>query len=90
MTRNTSHKCAILIQIGSWGIVIPAFHAALKNLYVTQNLSNVKFLVMPAPAPPDKDPAGRNLVTRNNWIGAAFASSLRKHMLDLGMEFGVV
>ena len=95
---NTSHKYAILIQIGSWDIgqhvlkeaiheVIPAFHAALKNLYVTQNLSNVKVLVMPAPALPDKDPEGRNLVTRNNWIGATFASCLRKRMLDLKVLF---
>ena len=95
---NVSHKYAILIQIGSWDIgqhvfkeaiheVIPAFHAALRDQYVTQNLSHVKVLVMVAPALPDKDPAGRNLVTRNNWIGAVFANRLRKHMLDLSVPF---
>jgi hypothetical protein len=94
---DLDHKYAILIQVGSWDIgqhvfreaiyeVIPQLHAALQELQGSfQN--RIQILVMVAPALPDRDSQGRNLVTRNNWIGAVFASQLRKHMTELNIPF---
>ena len=98
---DADHHYAILIQLGSWdvgqhmfkdvvhNVVIPKFQeAALRELYIRGNFSNVKVMVMSAPALPDRDPQGGHLVQRNNWIGATFAGcTLRRHMEELKVAF---
>ena len=99
---DSSNQYAFVIQFGSWDIsghkfhdvitkYIPAFAKHIKEIYASKRhqYQHVKLLVMSAPSLLDKTAYFKNgyEVTRNNWVVAVFAKTLRQHMEAINVEF---
>ena len=99
---DSSNQYAFVIQFGSWDLsayefhdviskYIPAFAKHIKEIYASKRhqYRHVKLLVMSAPSLLDKTGYFANgaQVTRNNWVVAVFAQTLRQHMEAINVEF---
>ena len=95
--NDSSNRYAFIIQFGAWDLIetafhdvmmksIPAFTRHIKDIYVSRRhqYPHVKVLVMSTPSLRDKT---GSLLTRNNWVVAVFAKTLRQHMEAINIEF---